>query len=180
MSSAQHPSWMRQMLGSHCCWIHLSLGCNLDLNPDWSLGLNHHWILNLTLGWNQNPGWIQHLPVDSRPDLDCQSQPYHEIICSHRDDFQELLFWNHLCPCSLAVAACSSLKRLVIMLVMVLVMRMMMVLMSMVHAHNVHHTSLSDVLSESKEAYMPLYSNLNVENYTPANLLAMAMCDWRI
>ena len=72
----------------------------------------------------------------------------------------------------MAVAACSSLKRLVIMLVMMLVMtsvmrmkRMMMVLMSMVHAHNVHHT-LPDVLSESKEAYMPLYSNLNVENDT--------------
>ena len=31
------------------------------------------------------------------------------MICSHRDGFQELLFWNHLCPCSLAVAACSSL-----------------------------------------------------------------------
>ena len=80
----------------------------------------------------------------------------------------------------MAVAACSSLKRLVMMLVMMSVMRMMrmmMVLMSMVHAHNVHHTSLSDILSESKEAYMPLYSNLNVPNDTPVGYIAMVMCD---
>ena len=81
----------------------------------------------------------------------------------------------------MAVAACSSLKRLVIMLVMMLVMmsvmRMMMVLMSMVHAHNVHYTSLSDMLSESKEAYMPLYSNLNVENDTQVSNNTIVMCD---